>query len=196
MSLKYNAVYKRKMKRNRLTLLILTALFAALTAVGAWISIPLPFTAVPITLATMMASLAGCLLGPWYGTLSQIIYLLLGAVGAPVFHNMTGGIGILTGPTGGYLVGYITSALICGLLTDVLCREKTTWWGIAIASLAGLASCYLLGTIWFMQLSGTRLWTSMIMCVFPFLPGDAVKTVIIVLLVRPLRPAIARTLQR
>ena len=115
--------------QNRTTLLILTALFAALTAVGAWISIPLPFTTVPITLATMGASLAGALLGPWYGSLSMIIYLLLGAVGAPVFHNMTGGLGILTGPTGGYLIGYITSALLCGLLINTMCKKdlhKTT----------------------------------------------------------------------
>ena len=117
--------------QNRTTLLILTALFAALTAVGAWISIPLPFTTVPITLATMGAS-AGALLGPWYGSLSMIIYLLLGAVGAPVFHNMTGGLGILTGPTGGYLIGYITSALLCGLLINTMCKKNLAWWKVAI----------------------------------------------------------------
>lgn len=196
MTLHYNDRYKKKRRKNHLTLLILTALFAALTAVGAWISIPLPFTAVPITLATMLASIAGALLGPWYGALSQIIYLLLGAIGVPVFHNMTGGIGILAGPTGGYLIGYITSALLCGFLMQLLCKEKTTWWGIAIASLVGLASCYVLGTIWFIYLSGTGLVASLTMCVFPFLPGDALKTVVIVLLVRKLRPALQRTLQR
>lgn len=198
MSLEKSITYskKRTSGRTNLVMLILTALFAALTAVGAWISIPLPFTAVPITLATMLASLAGGLLGPWYGALSQVIYLLLGAAGVPVFHNMTGGVGILAGPTGGYLVGYITSALLCGILMRVFCHTKTAWWGIAISSLVGLASCYVLGTIWFIRLSGTGLAASMAMCVIPFLPGDALKTIAIVLLLRKLKPALSRTIQR
>ena len=182
--------------QNRTTLLILTALFAALTAVGAWIFIPLPFTTVPITLATMGASLAGALLGPWYGSLSMIIYLLLGAVGAPVFHNMTGGLGILTGPTGGYLIGYITSALLCGFLINTMCKKDLAWWKVAIASLAGLASCYILGTIWFMISSGTGLAASMMLCVVPFLPGDALKTIAIVLLVKKLLPALNKITAR
>ena len=83
----------------------------------------LPMPALPNTLAIMGASLAGALLGSWYGSLSMIIYLLLGAVGAPVFHNMTGGLGILTGPTSNYLIGYITSALLCGLLINIMCKK-------------------------------------------------------------------------
>lgn len=178
------------MNYGRTTKLILTALFAALTAVGAWIAIPLPFTPVPIILATMVTSLAGGLLGWKYGSLSMIVYLLLGAVGAPVFHNFTGGAGIIAGPTGGYLIGYITSALICGLLIDIICRNKLTWWGIAISCVAGMASCYVLGTIWFMVLSGTGLAAAMVMCVIPFLPGDVLKIIAAVLLIRKLRPVV------
>lgn len=171
-------------------MMILTALFAALTAVCAWISIPLPFTPVPVILATMVTTLAGGLLGWKYGSVSMIVYLLLGAVGAPVFHNFTGGLGILTGPTGGYLVGYITSALICGILLDVICRKKLTWWGIAISGIVGLASCYALGTAWFMISTGTGLAASMVSCVIPFLPGDVLKTILAVILILKLRPIV------
>lgn len=177
-------------RHNKLTKMILAALFAALTAIGAWISIPLPFTPVPITLATLVATLAGAFLGWKYGSISMIIYVLLGAVGAPVFHNFTGGLGIVSGPTGGYLIGYITSALLCGILLDVICKNKLTWWGILIASVVGLASCYALGTIWFMMSSGTGFAASMVMCVIPFLPGDALKTIVAVLLIIKLRPVI------
>ena len=85
----------------------LTALLAAVTAACSWISVPLPFTPVPINLATLAVFLAGGLLGAKYGSISIITYVLLGAIGVPVFNSFTGGIGIITGPTGGYIIGYI-----------------------------------------------------------------------------------------
>ncbi len=102
--------------------MVLCALFAALTGVGALIAIPLPFTPVPITLQTFFIFLAGALLGKYLGALSQLIYLLLGVVGLPVFAKGSSGIGALLGPSGGYLVGFIPAAFLVGYLLER--REK------------------------------------------------------------------------
>ena len=87
-------------------------------------------------------------------------------------------------------MGYITSALICGLLITVFCRSRLTWWGVAIAAVIGLATCYALGTIWFMASSGTLLAASMVTCVIPFLPGDVLKPILAVVLIMKLRPRV------
>ena len=94
--------------------LALCGLFAALTAVCTYISIPLGFTPVPVNLATLAVFLAGGILGMKYGTVSLMVYVLLGAVGLPVFSNFSGGPGVLMGPTGGYIAGYIAAAFIVG----------------------------------------------------------------------------------
>ena len=172
--------------------MVLTALFAALIAVASWISVPLPFTPVPINLATLAVSLTGALLGYKYGTISVFVYLLLGAVGVPVFAGFTGGLGHLAGPTGGYLVWYLTSAFICGLVIELIGKNEARWWVTAIAALLGTASCYILGTIWFMALTHNTLAASMSMCVIPFLPGDALKITATVLIVAAAKPVLDR----
>lgn len=177
---------------NRTYMLTLTALFAAVLAVGSWISIPLPFTPIPINLGTLAVILTGALLGWKYGTLSVMIYILLGAVGVPVFAGFTGGLGHLTGPTGGYIIGYITSALICGIIMELF-YEDNKWWVTAAAAFLGTASCYLLGTIWFIILTKNTLAASLSMCVIPFLPGDAFKIIVAVIIVPLLKKALSRT---
>lgn len=167
--------------------LLLCALFAALTSVCSFISIPLPFTPVPVNLATLSVFLAGGLLGLKYGTISQIVYLLLGVAGVPVFHNFTGGIGILAGPTGGYILGYITAAFLTGLVIRLF-GEKRTWPVLALSMAAGLTACYGLGTLWFMVLTGTGLVPSLASCVVPFLPGDGLKILAAGILIRHLKP--------
>ena len=172
--------------------LLFCALFAALTAVCSFISIPLPFTPVPVNLATLSVFLAGGLLGGRYGAASQMVYLLLGAFGAPVFHNFTGGFGILAGPTGGYIIGYISAAFVTGLIVEL--RKGKCSWGILLpAMLAGLLSCYLLGTVWFMLLTGTGLAASLVTCVFPFLPGDGLKILAAGFLIKTLRPVLQKS---
>ncbi|MDO4553277.1 MAG: biotin transporter BioY, partial [Bacillota bacterium] len=169
--------------------------FAALTAVGSWIAIPLPFTPVPVALASMVPSLAGALLGGKYGALSMAVYALLGAAGVPVFHNFTAGPGILAGPTGGYIAGYIASAFLCGLLLEGPFRKKAgSFWVPAISMALGLGACYLLGSLWFMYSTGTGLVPTLVLCVFPFLPGDVLKTAAAVLLFRRLRPVLQKRL--
>ena len=168
--------------------LVLTAVFAALTAVMAWISFPLPFTQVPISLSTLGVGLAGGLLGKKYGPLAMVCYVLLGAVGVPVFAEFTAGAGILAGPTGGYIIGYIFFAFLTGLITEK--GEGALW--ITLGVIAGLLVCYALGTLWFMVSTGTGLIPSLGMCVIPFIPGDILKTIVTVLLILRLKPLLKR----
>ena len=102
------------MEKTKLKGMIFSALFAALTGAVAWFKIPLPFTPVPITLQTLMVLLSGAMLGAYYGGLSMIIYLVVGAIGLPVFAGGSSGIGALLGPSGGYLLSYPIAAFTIG----------------------------------------------------------------------------------
>ena len=124
--------------------LSLIAVFAAVIAVCAWISIP---AAVPFTLQTLGIFLAVGLLGGRRGTISAAVYLLLGAVGAPVFSGFNGGIGYLLGATGGYLLGFLAMAAVMWGLTAALGDGPPA---MALAMVLGLLACYALGTSWFM----------------------------------------------
>ncbi len=103
---------------SRTTMMILCGIFAAVTAICSLITIPLGFTPVPVNLGTLSVFLTGGILGKKYGTLSMTVYVLLGAAGVPVFSGFRGGIGVLAGPTGGYIIGYIVAVLIIGLLME------------------------------------------------------------------------------
>ncbi len=167
--------------------LTLAAFFAALTAVCSQLQIPLPM--VPINLALFAVHLCGAALGPKWGALSMAAYAGLGAIGVPVFAGLGSGPATLFGRTGGYILGYILAAAIVGLLS----RR----WGFAFPRLcaamaAGVAACYLFGTLWFMALTGTGLGASLSYCVLPFLPGDAVKIALAALLAQRLRPSLHR----
>ena len=162
------------MKTSKIKMLILAALFAALTAVFSQIIIPLPFTPVPINLATLAVFLAGALLGAKWGTVSMCVYVALGLVGLPVFASLQGGFGVLAGPTGGYIVGYILAAVIVGSIVD---HSDKKIWIYPIAMVAGLAGCYLLGTIWYTISMQTSFIVALAACVVPFLIGDALKII-------------------
>ncbi|MDD3168716.1 MAG: biotin transporter BioY [Eubacteriales bacterium] len=163
--------------------MILYALFAALTAICSMIIIPLPFTPVPIHLATLSVFLAGGLLGSKGGAVSQIVYVILGAIGLPVFAGFTGGFGIITGPTGGYLIGYVAAAWLTGLMIEKLGHG---YYQNIVSMIAGLAVCYALGTLWFMYITSAGLYAALMMCVVPFLLGDAVKIITGSILVKKL----------
>lgn len=170
---------------------MLCAMFAALTAVCTFINIPLPFTPIPINLATLSVFLAGGLLGAKYGAVSQIVYIFIGCIGLPVFANYQGGLGVLVGPTGGYLAGYVLAALVIGLILGKVLKKnrpgKSDAVIIVLACLAGMLTYFTLGTIWFMILTGTGLIASLVACVFPFLLGDAIKITAATLLILKLR---------
>ena len=181
--------------------MILCGLFAAITAVCSFITIPLGFTPVPINLGTLAVFLTGGILGKKYGTISMTVYVLLGAAGVPVFAGFRAGISVLAGPTGGYIIGYIVAVFIIGVLADVLVKRSTAGGRTAsggravretllyaLAMVVGLLICYAFGTAWFMISTGTGLWSAMLLCVIPFLPGDALKIIVAAILVKKLRP--------
>lgn len=165
--------------------LILISFLAALTGILSQIALPLPFTPVPVNLATLGVCLSGVLLGSKNGALSQIVYILLGILGIPVFSNFSSGIGILVGPTGGYILGYVVAAFAIGLLTK---QGLTKMPNYLISMTLGIILCYILGTIWFMIITKNTLYQSLIMCVLPFIPGDILKIVLASLLSVKLRP--------
>lgn len=174
----------RKLKTRDLTLI---GMFTALTVLLSQLSIPLPFTPVPMNLAMLSIFVGGGVLGSLKGMLSQIIYVLLGAIGLPVFANFTSGLGILVGPTGGYIAGYILAAFVIGALKG----EKERSMGIyALIMGVGLLICYSLGTIWFMLVTKTGFFATLLMCVFPFLIGDFIKILLASFLVKRLEKAI------
>ncbi len=161
--------------------LALCALFAALIAVCAWISIP---ATVPFTLQTFAIFAALGLLGGKRGTVAVAVYLLLGAIGVPVFAGFQGGIGALLGTTGGYLLGFLLTALIeWGM--EARFGSKT---GVFLLSAAlGMLVCYAFGTAWYLVVyartkGAISLATALGWCVVPFLIPDAVKIALAVLL--------------
>ena len=165
--------------------LVLCALFAATTAVLAQAVIPIGL--IPVNLAHVSVFLAAGLLGAHYGALSQLVYILIGVAGVPVFSGLRGGLGVLLGPTGGFLLGYMLSAFVSGFL---MARKPTTVKWISLAILAGWFFTYAPGVLWFMFQQKTSATAALSACVLPFLPGDALKTVVCVLLLRRLRPLI------
>ena len=148
--------------------LILTGLFAALTAIGAYIYIPLPISPVPITLQMFFTFMAGGLLGKKYGFFSQLIYVLIGAIGLPVFAGGAGGFGILFGPTGGYVLGFIAAGYIAGMSKDSFISKL-------IYMFLGLVVIYLLGTTRLMYVVQVDFIKALTMGVTPFIIGDLIK---------------------
>lgn len=161
------------MTQHRLTTrnMVYTSLFAALTAVGALISIPLQ--PVPIVLSNLFMSLAAAFLGGPLGALSQVIYILIGALGLPVFSGGKAGIGVLFGPTGGYLIGYIVGAYLIGTLVRLRNAPGFAW--IAFSMTAGLCVVYAIGVLQLTYVADLSLEKALTVGALPFLPGDAVK---------------------
>ena len=157
-------------KSNARTSAILIALFVGLMAVGAWISIPVG--PVPVTLQTMVVFLAAALLGPARGATAVGIYILIGIMGLPVFSSFGAGSAVILGATGGYIAGFILSAIVTGAMISKLGRSVPA---LAGSMLVGLAICYAFGTIWFMAMSGAALNYVLSVCVLPFILPDAVK---------------------
>ena len=164
------------------------AVFTALIAVCAWITVP-TFTGIDFTLQTMGIFLAVGILGGRRGTLAVLAYLLLGLVGAPVFAGFSGGAGVLLMPSGGYLVGFLFSALLMWGMERLLGKKL---WVLALSMALGLLVCYAFGTAWFMVVypmggESVTLWTALTWCVLPYVPVDAVKIVLALILSSQLR---------
>ena len=178
-------------KNSKTKNMVLVALFAALIAICSWISIP---TTVPFTLQTMAVFLAVGLLGGKLGSLCVLVYILLGAVGLPVFAGFSGGVGALMGTTGGYIIGFLFSALTMWLMEAFL-PKKT--WVLVLSMVAGLLVCYAFGTVWFrfvyLKTTGAVGWMTVLgWCVFPFILPDALKIALAAFLTLRLRKVLSK----
>jgi biotin transport system substrate-specific component len=166
--------------------MVYIAMFAVLMAVCSWISIP---TVVPFTLQTFGVFMAVSMLGGKRGTISVLVYILLGAIGIPVFAGMKGGFGVILGSTGGYIVGFIFSALVMWAFEKVPGPKHV----IRILSMIiALIVCYAFGTVWFMVVyarttGAVGLGTVLGWCVIPFIIPDLIKIALAYILSNRLR---------
>ncbi len=168
--------------------MVYASMFGAMTAVGAWLIIPFPL--VPITLQTLFLNLAAALLGSYLGALSQIIYISLGIIGLPVFAGGKAGFGVLMGPTGGYLAGFIAGAYLMGKLVEKKERPGFLW--IASSMLAGLVVIYAFGVAQLMMVAQLSLQKAVAVGVLPPLPGDIIKVAAAALITLKVRDKIKK----
>lgn len=171
--------------------LVYIAVFAVIIAVCSWIAIP---TTIPFTLQTFGVFLAVGMLGGKRGTMSVIIYILLGIIGIPVFAEFTSGPGVLLLPSGGYIVGFIFTSLVMWGMEKLLGNKN---WALALSMVVGLIVCYAFGTVWFMVVyantaEAVGLWTALMWCVIPFILPDAIKISLAVILCNRLKKVIKK----
>ena len=162
--------------KNTTYTLVAIALMTAVICVLAPLS--LPIGPVPISMATLVLFLSIYVLGWKKATISVCQYILLGLVGVPVFSGFTGGLSKLAGATGGYIVGYIPMVALAGFLMS----KSDKWWLHLLAMVAGEVVLYLIGTVWFCVQAGKTASAALAICVYPFIPLDIVKMVIVVLI--------------
>ena len=171
--------------------LAVIAMGVALIAVCSWISIPL---AIPFTMQTFAVCLIAALFGLKRGMWTVLCYILLGAMGAPVFSGFMGGLGVLLGNTGGYIAGFLFTALIVGLAVAKFGRSLPV---LIISMAIGILVCYVFGTAWFMVVYAKKtgpigLGSALSWCVFPYLLPDAVKIALASMLTGRLYPFLNR----
>lgn len=184
-----NAEVVKTRENSKVLDMVYIAISAALIAICSWISIP---TAVPFTFQTFAVFFVLLLLGGERGTIATLVYVLLGAVGVPVFAGFSGGIGILLGSTGGYIIGFLFVGLIY-ILFEKFFKKNIVMKIVALV--LGLAVCYAFGTAWFMHVyiksSGeVGLLTVLGWCVFPFIIPDLIKMALAVVVAKRIEPVI------
>jgi len=193
MGIKTTKVDTSKSKRSRARTATLTmayiAVSVALEVVCAYLTVP---AVIPFTMQTFGVFFVLCFLGGARGTAVVAVYLAMGMLGLPVFSGFKGGMAALLGPTGGYLVGFLASALIYWLGSVLLRKKTNNVWLQAALCLLGLVACYLLGTVWFIYVyHATDSWAKALMlCVVPYLLPDALKLFLAVALAKTLRRAL------
>lgn len=178
------------MKKKKILLgMVLSAVFAAVCAVCAWITVP---SVVPFTMQTFAVFVTLGLLGGKLGTAAIALYLLLGAVGIPVFAGFTGGFGRLIGATGGYLVGFL-AICVCVWISE---KISSSFWCLLAAMAVGLALCYLFGTLWYVTVFAKTkpigFGSALMTCVVPFILPDLAKLAVAAIITKRLKPAIKK----
>ncbi len=180
------------MDRKQLQMIVLASLMAALIAVGAYLQIPLPLGPIPLVLQNLFVLLAGLLLGGRWGLASVGIYLLVGAIGLPVFVGGTGGLAHFMGPTGGYLFGFAACALVTGCLAGDLTNQTAK---DVLAVIIGSLLVYVFGVPWLKLVTAMSWEKAVLVGMVPFLPGDALKAAAAVLLAKAIRPVLKHQLR-
>lgn len=173
-------------QRSKTYDIVYIAVFAVIVAICSWISIP---AAVPFTLQTFGVFIAVGVLGGKRGSLSVLVFILLGAIGIPVFANFSGGIGVLAGPTGGYIIGFLFSALLMWAMEKLPGKKSVMQ---IVSMIAGLIVCYAFGTVWFVIVYGRMngpigFTAALASCVVPFIIPDIIKIALAYVLSRKLR---------
>ena len=173
-------------QRSKTYDIVYIAVFAVIMAICSWISIP---AAVPFTLQTFGVFIAVGVLGGKRGSLSVLVFILLGAIGIPVFANFSGGIGVLAGPTGGYIIGFLFSALLMWAMEKLPGKKSVMQ---IVSLIAGLIVCYAFGTVWFVIVYGRMngpigFTAALASCVVPFIIPDIIKIALAYVLSRKLR---------
>ena len=153
----------------------LIGLMTAVICILAPFSLNIPISPVPISLGTLAIYFVITVLGMKHGTISVLIYILLGLVGLPVFSGFSGGAGKLLGPTGGYIIGYLFMAFICGFFLD---KWKNNVFISFLGMLLGTAVCYLFGTLWLGYQLSMTFPQALMAGVIPYIPGDLVKLIL------------------
>lgn len=158
--------------------LVYCALFAAV--IGIMSQIAIPTQPVPVNMAIFAVLLSGGILGKKYGALSVIVYTLLGTVGVPVFSGFRGGLGVIAGPTGGYVAGYVIIAFVTGLVCEKTCKMKYR----VLFMIFSVMLCYAVGTAWYCYVMQSNVTSAMVLCVIPFIPGDLIKVILAAAVIR------------
>lgn len=167
---------ERSEKKSSVHTLVIIAFMAAVTCILGPLSIPIG--PVPISFTNLAVYLAVIILGWKWGTVSYVVYLLIGLVGVPVFSSFTGGAGKLFGPTGGYLIGFILMAMISGWFVERFERKRVMY---VTGMILGTIVCYVLGTGWLAYQAGMSFQAALSAGVIPFIPGDLAKIAIAVM---------------
>lgn len=177
------------MRNLKTTDFMAIALVAAILCILAPMAITLGFTPIPITLGTFAILMAGIILGRVRGTVCVLIYILLGAVGLPVFSGYMGGIQKILGPTGGYLWGYLFLVWLTGFFVEYF---KGKWYMCFLGAVLGVASLYAFGTLWMMISLEMTFFKALMAGVVPFVPFDLMKIVVAVVACLPVRQRLVR----
>lgn len=173
--------------------MVFIAMFTALLAILSPLQIVLPFTPVPITLQIMGISFTACILGSTLGTLSVILYILLGIVGLPVFAGFTSGLPKILGPTGGYITGFILSTHVIGKLVEVKQGKDLSAAYIFFANTLGIIICYIVGSIQLSLVYTHSLTKAFLMGVLPYILPDIIKLIFSSILITQVRKILSKT---
>jgi len=174
---------------------VFIAMFSAIICIGSFIIIPIG--TIPIVLQNMLVILAGLLLGFPHGAASVGLFLVLGTLGFPVFSGGKGGLAILTGPTGGFLIGYFFAAIIVGIIAKKPSTTENNFsirniLKLTLASITGFCVIYITGIIQYIKITNHDILTAITTCIIPFLIGDLIKLIIVIPIAAKLRKTSAR----